>query len=173
MSKKKSRRPRKGSEVIGWREMVALPELGISGMRAKIDTGARTSALHAEDQEEFERDGRKWVRFRVPGSRYHRDFRIETEVADEREIKNTSGIPERRLIVETLVVLGAHHWHVEVSLANRENMGFDMILGRTAVRRRNILVNPGKSFVAGDPIVTKSGANRRISEVQAPATKLV
>lgn len=172
MSKKKSRTPRKGSEIIGWREMVALPELGISGMRAKIDTGARTSALHAEEQEVFERGGRKWVRFRVPGSRHHRDFRIETEVADEREIKNTSGVPERRLIVETLVVLGSHHWHVEVSLANRENMGFDMILGRTAVRGRKILVNPGKSFIAGDPIVTKPGANKRVSKAYVAASKL-
>ncbi len=140
-------------DVIGWREKISLPNLGVVDIRAKIDTGARTSALHAVDQEIFERDGARWVCFRVPASRYHRDVRIEAPISDERLIKNTSGVPELRLVIETLLVLGRHRWHVEVSLANRENMGFDMILGRTAVRSRRVLVNPSKSFLAGDPIV--------------------
>ncbi|WP_417670802.1 ATP-dependent zinc protease [Roseibium sp.] len=153
MTALKAKRAQRGAEIIGWREKVALPELGVADMRAKIDTGARTSAMHAEDIEVFEHAGRKWVRFRVPGTRTHKDMRVETPVHDEREIKNTSGVPESRLIIETALVLGRHHWHVEVSLANRENMGFDMILGRTAIRGRNVLVNPGKSFVAGEPKV--------------------
>ncbi len=140
--------------VIGWRELVSLPDLGVSDMRAKIDTGARTSAIHAENQEVFERDGRSWVRFRVPASRHHADIRLEALVKDERPIKNTSGVPERRLIIQTLLVLGRHHWHVEVSLANRANMGFDMILGRTAIRGKGVLVNPGKSFIAGEPVTS-------------------
>lgn len=137
--------------VIGWREVVSLPALGVFDMRAKIDTGARTSALHAEDQEIFERDGRRWVRFRVPASRHHDDYRVEFPILDERDIKNTSGVPEKRIVIRTILVLGAHQWHVDVSLADRSNMGFDMILGRTAIRRHNVLVDAGRSFLAGKP----------------------
>ncbi|WP_417686003.1 ATP-dependent zinc protease [Roseibium sp.] len=151
MTALKAKKVPRATDIIGWREKVALPDLGIANMRAKIDTGARTSALHAEDIEVFERDGRRWVRFRVPATRNHKNKRVEAPIRDEREIKNTSGVPERRLIIETALVMGRHHWHVEVSLANRENMGFDMILGRTAIRGRKVLVNPGKSFVAGEP----------------------
>ncbi|MBD8876394.1 RimK/LysX family protein [Roseibium polysiphoniae] len=161
-------RSRREPDVIGWREIVALPELGVTGMRAKIDTGARTSAIHADQQEVFERETRRWVRFRVPGSRYHRDMRIEAPIFDERLIKNTSGIPEQRLVIETLLVLGRHRWHVEVSLANRENMGLDMILGRTAIRNRRVLVNPGKSFLAGKPVELKQPSDRLRSAVLVP-----
>ncbi len=151
MIKTKKGRPAIAADMIGWREIVSLPELGVFDMRAKIDTGARTSALHAEDQEVFQRDGKSWVRFCVPASRHHKDFRVEVPVLDERNIKNTSGIPERRLVIRTVLHLGVHRWHVDVSLADRTNMGFDMILGRTAIRRHNVLVNPGQSFLAGKP----------------------
>ncbi|GAA0773730.1 ATP-dependent zinc protease [Roseibium denhamense] len=139
------------ANVIGWREVVSLPELGVFDMRAKIDTGARTSALHAEDQETFDKDGRTWVRFKVPASKHHSDFQVEVPVIDQRNIKNTSGVPERRIVIRTLLHIGTHHWHVDVSLANRENMGFDMILGRTAIRRHNVLVHAGRSFLTGKP----------------------
>ncbi len=142
---------RREPEIVGWRELVALPDLGITEVRAKIDTGARTSALHAKHIETFERDGMNHVRFHVPASRRHKAFKIETPVHDERAIKNTSGIPETRIVVKTLLVLGRHRWIVDVSLANREQMEFDLILGRTALRGRRLLVNPGKSFVAGSP----------------------
>lgn len=151
MTRTKSVRAAVSADIIGWREIVSLPELGVFDMRAKIDTGARTSALHAEEQELFNRDGARWVRFRVPASRHHSDFRVEVPVLDERDIKNTSGVPESRVVIRTLLHLGTHHWHVDVSLADRSNMGFDMILGRTAIRRHNVLVNAGRSFLAGKP----------------------
>jgi len=154
MTRVKKGRVALAADIIGWREIVSLPELGVFDMRAKIDTGARTSALHAEDQEVFERNDAKWVRFRVPASRHHRDFRVEVPVLDERDIKNTSGVPERRIVIRTVLHLGNHHWHVDVSLANRANMGFDMILGRTAIRRHNVLVDAGRSFLAGKPAPT-------------------
>lgn len=138
-------------ETIGWREWVGLPDLGIDEMRAKIDTGARTSALHAVDHEYFERDGISWVRFSVPASSGGRLRRIEAPIEDERDIRNTSGVAERRIIIETTVLLGRHHWHIEASLANREKMEFDLILGRTALRKRRVLVDPGKSFIVGKP----------------------
>ncbi|WP_428674366.1 ATP-dependent zinc protease family protein [Roseibium sp.] len=152
MAVAKKARAALAADIIGWREIVSLPELGVFDMRAKIDTGARTSALHAEDQEVFDRDGVKWVRFRVPASRHHSDFKVEVPVLDERNIKNTSGVPERRIVIRTVLHLGTHHWHVDVSLANRANMGFDMILGRTAIRRHKVLVDAGRSFLAGKPV---------------------
>jgi hypothetical protein len=159
-----SKKPRKGArlegptprskrvtDIIGWREWVALPDIGIPEIKAKIDTGARTSALHAVDQQVFDRDGRTWVRFKVPASHKHRDIPVEAPLIDERDIRNTSGIPERRRIIRTTLLLGRHHWKIDISLANREQMEFDIILGRTAIRSRGVLVHPGRSFVAGPP----------------------
>lgn len=142
---------RTNSEVIGWRELVGLPEFGIPEMRAKIDTGARTSALHAEDQELFERAGAHWVRFTIPFPGQRRGTRVEALLLDARDIKNTSGVSERRLVVGTTLLLGRHCWHIDMSLADRKKMEFDLILGRTAIRGRKVLVDPGRSFLAGKP----------------------
>jgi hypothetical protein len=135
-------------EVIGWREHIGLPDLGISNMAAKIDTGARTSALHAEDQELFERNGERWVRFNVPKLKNQKTRLIETPLKAEREIKNTSGIPENRLVIRTLLMLGSHSWPIDVSLADRDAMTFDLIIGRTALKGRRILVDPAHSYLS-------------------------
>lgn len=134
-------------EVIGWRERISLPEFGIEHIPAKIDTGARTAALHAVDQTVFEVDGERWVEFMIPVHNRRSSGRVRTRVVDEREIKNTGGIPERRLIVRTQLLLGRHRWLIDVSLANRAKMEFDLILGRTAIRKRGILVDPGHSYL--------------------------
>lgn len=135
-------------EVIGWRELIGLPELGISQMAAKIDTGARTSALHAEDQEPFERNGQPWVRFKAPQLKDQPIRLIELPVTVERKIKNTSGIPENRLIVRTRLMMGSHQWLIDVSLADRDAMTFDLIIGRTALKGRGILVDPARSYLS-------------------------
>ncbi|WP_171206978.1 RimK/LysX family protein [Ruegeria sp. HKCCA0235A] len=139
----------KKPEVIGWRERISLPEFGIEHIPAKIDTGARTAALHAVDQTVFKVDGERWVEFMIPVQNRRSANRVRTRVVDEREIKNTGGVPERRLIVRTQLLLGQHRWHIDVSLANRAKMEFDLILGRTAIRRRGILVDPGHSYLLG------------------------
>jgi hypothetical protein len=144
-------RQKRPALVIGWRELIALPEFGIASMRAKIDTGARTSALHALDQQLFEKDGAPWVRFRVPIPGTPRTARFTAPVLDQRDIRNTSGEPESRIVIRLLMILSWHRWHIEVTLANREKMEFDMILGRTAIRRRGIMVDPGRSWLAGPP----------------------
>lgn len=150
---------------IGWRELVGLPDIGIPALKAKIDTGARTSALHAVDLDHFTRAGAPWVSFHVPladrpGSKLH-----QARVIDQRRIKNTSGIPENRYIIETTLVLGKRHWRIEISLANRQQMELDLILGRTAIRRHGFVVNPGRSFLAGPPTGPRTGKRRK----QTPA----
>ena len=130
-----------------------MPDLGIAGLRAKIDTGARTSSLHATSIQCYDVDGVPWVRFHVPLGGGRAPIRCAAPLVDQRLIKNTSGQSEARFIIRTTLVLAARHWQVEVSLANRENMGFAIILGRTALRRRRVLINPGRSFLAGPPVM--------------------
>lgn len=144
---KKGHMPRE-REVIGWREIVGLPDLGISQMGAKIDTGARTSALHADAQQVFERNGQRWVRFKAPKLKNQPTRLIEAPIKAEREIKNTSGIPESRIVIRTLLMLGSHRWHIDVSLADRDAMTFDLIIGRTALKGRKILVDPAHSYLS-------------------------
>lgn len=136
---------------IGWREYVGLPDLGAPKFRAKIDTGARTSALHATNQRPFRTASGDWIEFHIPVPGTPRSTRCKARVIERRQIKNTSGVAEERYIIKTTLVLGVRRWPIEVSLADRENMGFDLILGRTAVRRRRLLVDPGRSYLAGMP----------------------
>ncbi|OKL42294.1 ATP-dependent zinc protease family protein [Pseudovibrio exalbescens] len=148
-------------DVIGWREYVALPDLGIPVIKAKVDTGARTSALNSRIEAFFEKDNARWVRFIIPrSSSHHRDLVVEAEVLDQRLIKNTSGIPEERVIIRSGLVLGWHHWHIEISLADRTNMGFDIILGRTSLKGRRVVINPARSFLAGQPQLNGNPASK-------------
>jgi len=151
--KQSSPRPKKlGDREIGWREHIALPQLGISSMRAKIDTGARTSALNTDNMQSFERDGHRWVSFTLPAAGRRSKVRYEAQLEDVRSIKNTGGIAEKRNIIKTVMILGRRAWVVEISLADRENMKFDMIVGRTAIRAQRLLVNPGRSYLTGQPV---------------------
>lgn len=149
---------------IGWREVITLPDLGIADVVAKIDTGARTSAIHATHVVPFRRDGADWVRFHIPHSSGLRARDVEAPLLGERPIKNTSGIHEDRLVIETALVLGRRRWRIEVSLANRTRMALPVILGRTAIRRHKILVDPGRSFLLGKP---PHGAAKRRSSAAA------
>lgn len=135
---------------IGWREWVRLADLGVAAIKAKIDTGARTSALHAFAIEPFRRTGRLWVRFEVhPLQRSGTvKIRCEAPAIDERAVRNSGGQVERRYIIETSIVLGNRSWPIELALANRDQMGFRMLLGRTALEGR-ALIEPGRSFLAG------------------------
>jgi len=130
--------------VVGWQERVDLPLLGLTNLRAKIDTGARTSALHATNIAEFERDGAPWVRFHSTFDDDTADLDVECPIHGYRDIKNTSGIPERRIIIRTKFKIARRLWRIDLSLTERTEMKFRMIVGRTALRRHAILVNPGK-----------------------------
>lgn len=139
-----------GGAVIGWREWVALPDLGIRAIKAKIDTGARSSALHAYDVELFTEGGRRMVRFRVHP--LQRDARTSVAAAapllEERHVRNSGGGVELRPVIETPVKLLGKLWTIELTLTNRDAMGFRMLLGRQAVRGR-FLVDPSTSYMGG------------------------
>lgn len=138
--------------VIGWREWVGLPELGIKRIKAKVDTGARSSSLHAFDLEEFERDGEKFVRFKVhPVQRTtKKTIEAESPVLEYRSVRSSSGKASMRPVIVTNVKLLGESWPVELTLANRDEMGFRMLLGREAFRKR-FVVDAGASFCGGKP----------------------
>ena len=149
--------------VAGWREWVTLPNLDIHAIKAKLDTGARTSALHAWRIEPFERDGSPWVRFDVhPAQRSNRYvIACEASVASQRTVRSSSGETEERYVIRTSVRLGGRKRIIEVTLTNRDEMGFRMLLGRSAMNRW-LLVDPSKSFLQGEKpaIVKKDQAER-------------
>lgn len=138
--------------ILGWREWVALPELGIDHVKAKIDTGARTSALHAFFVDPFKRRGRPWVRFGVHPWQGRRDIAVEVEAAvlDRRMVSDSGGHRELRYVIATDIVLGPERWRIELTLTNRDTMKFRMLLGRMALRGR-FLVDPRLSYRIGKP----------------------
>ncbi|WP_253274327.1 ATP-dependent zinc protease [Myxosarcina sp. GI1] len=138
----------KQPSIIGWREIIALPELGIGKIKAKIDTGARSSALHAFHLENFERDDKKIIRFQVhPLQRDSKTtITTEAELLEYREVRNSGGVAQLRPVILTGIKLGEKTWTIELTLTNRDVMGFRMLLGRQALRRQ-FLVDPGKSFI--------------------------
>lgn len=133
----------KAALSVGWREIVALPDLGLPAVKAKIDTGARTTALHAS-QLQVEGD---MVRFHPLHLGLPARKLISARIHARRAIRNTSGVPQERLIIRTHLTLGPRTLLVEVSLADRTEMAFPMILGRTALRRHRAVVHPSRSFL--------------------------
>lgn len=148
--------------VIGWREWVGLPELGIAAIKAKIDTGARTSVIHAWNIVLDERRGGSWVAFDLhPIQRNNKEIvSCRALLLGVREIRNSGGHVERRYVIRTKLQLGSKIWPIDLSLTNRDAMGFRMLLGRAAIRRR-AMVDPGRSFLVSKNDVQPS-ARRRI-----------
>jgi hypothetical protein len=148
MAKKKPREKR----IIGWREWVGLPDLGIAAIKVKIDSGARSSSLHAFNLSTFQRGSRTFARFSVHP--FQRDSKrtiiAEAEVSEFRKVRSSSGHAALRpVIVTTMEILGEER-KIELTLAKRDQMGFRMLLGRQAVRRR-YLVDTGRSYYGGKP----------------------
>ncbi len=136
--------------LVGWSEWLALPALGIPAIKTKIDTGARTSALHTFELKSFEDNGQLKVKFGIHPLQKRTDIEIYciADVIDQRVVRDSGGHPEKRFVIQTSVRLGDMEWPIEMTLTNREDMLFRMLLGRTAMRGR-ILVEPRKSFILG------------------------
>ena len=151
--------------VIGWREWVGLPDLGVKHIKAKVDTGARSSSLHAFDLEEFERDDEQWVSFKIyPAQRrVKRVIEAEAKILEYRSVRSSSGKASLRPVIVTDVALLGLVWQVELTLANRDQMGFRMLLGREAIRRR-FLVDSGNSYSGGRPLPNKKNSEGQLSK---------
>lgn len=129
---------------------MGLPDLGVDAVKAKLDTGARTSSIHAFHMKRFQRDGEAMVRFEVhPVQRSTSSARtLEAVVVEDRSVRSSSGQEELRPVIVTQVELAGEHWPIELTLTRRDAMGFRMLLGRQALRGRAV-VDPGRSFVTG------------------------
>ena len=148
--------------IIGWREWVGLPEFGIKAIKVKVDTGARSSSLHAFDLHVFERGGVKWARFQIhPVQRKSVNEKVvEAKIIEFRSIRSSSGIAAMRPVIVTNVELFGVTWPVELTLASRDEMGFRMLLGREAFRHR-FLVDAGKSYYGGRPKKRKKKTKKK------------
>ncbi len=137
---------------IGWREWVSLPELGLIYVKAKADTGAQTSALYAKDISTFKSDGSTWVRFTVHPIQYRYDIEVicTAPVVDERVVSDSGGHRERRYVIEVNFIIGSENFKAEITLANRENMSYRMLLGRQALAGR-FVVDSQRSYILGQP----------------------
>lgn len=134
--------------MLGWREWLGLPELGLAAIRGKVDTGARSSALHVEHSETFVEDGVEWVRFGLRPSRHARTRECRAQVIDHREVTDSGGKRSLRVFIRTTLELGGQRYPIELNLTQRRQMLFPMLLGRTAVAGR-WLVDPAGSFLTG------------------------
>ncbi|MFK8031103.1 MAG: ATP-dependent zinc protease [Gammaproteobacteria bacterium] len=136
--------------TVGWREWVGLPDLGIDLIKAKVDTGARTSAIHAFDIRPVGEKDRPEVEFKVQPNQRDSNTTVtcRADVVDERTVTNSGGQREKRWVVSTVLSIGGHRWPIELTLTSRKKMKFRMLLGRTAIRHQAV-VDPSRSYIVG------------------------
>ena len=142
--------------TLGWREWVSLPDLGIEAIKAKVDTGARTSAIHAFELNTFSDNGRDKVEFRIHPLQKDEATVVTclADVLDQRVVTDSGGHKEERIVISTMLSIGSHSWPIEATLTARDNMLFRMLLGRTALKGQ-AQVNPARSYVIGKKRRTK------------------
>ena len=153
--------------VIGWREWLALPDLGIVSIKAKVDTGARSSALHVDSLEEFTRDGATWLRFAVRPSTARRANAVEAQAPalDRRVVTDSGGHASERWFIRSTVLVAGHAFTADINLTSRRTMLFPMLLGRTALASR-FRVDAACSYTAGRRSALADAASRRSGTVE-------
>ena len=151
--------------IIGAIEHIGLPDMGIRSLKARVDTGAKTSSLHASTITEFERDGEAWVAFKVHIGDTDKSTEVDCEamLVGKRMVRSSNGEKEVRHVIRTTICLGERDWSVELTLTSREKMRFRMLLGRAAMVDR-VLVDPAHAYVAGKPKCGKAKAENEKSE---------
>ena len=147
--------------LAGWREWVSLPGVGVPWIKAKLDTGARSSAIHAFDLEELEKDGATWVRYSVhPWQKSDADaVAVESPVVDVRQVRSSSGHADERYVVMMDLSLMGRTITAEMTLSRRDEMGFRMLVGREALRQ-GYVVDPARSYLGGRPPISTRRRNR-------------
>lgn len=143
--------PKKQKKIIGWEEWCCLPGLSLPAIKAKVDTGAKTSCIHAVNIENFVDEGQKYVRFSIhPMQNSKRIVKTCTApVVDYRYVTNSGGKKEKRYVIKSDIVMDGKKWPIEITLTKRDSMSFRMLLGREALRKGNLMVNPAKSCLLG------------------------
>ncbi len=139
--------------ILGWREWAALPELNINEIKAKIDTGARSSALHAFAIDPYRKNGQRWVMFAIHPIQKECDVVIECHapIKDRRIVSDSGGHKQRRYVIETQLILGSTAIRAEMTLTNRDSMLFRLLIGRTAMNTR-FVIDPNASYLQGEPL---------------------
>ena len=142
-------RTKKELKVIGWREWAKLPDLGVDKIKVKVDSGARTSSLHAYDISTYKRGDSEFVKFIIHPSQKSNVKTIiaRAKIHEYRKIKSSNGAIEKRPVIITPISFMGEQWDIEVTLTNRDEMGFRMLLGRESIRNR-FLIDTGKSFLS-------------------------
>lgn len=138
-------------KLIGWEEWCAFPDLGLPAIKAKVDTGAKTSAIHAYDIEPFTQEGVEYVRFKIHPLQKNKALEVSCSAAlsDYRNVTSSNGEREKRYVIKTPLILGEKTIEAEVTLTSRHKMTFRMLLGRDAIVKAKLAVDPAKSFLFG------------------------
>ncbi len=138
-------------DSLGWKEWLALPDLGIQAVKVKVDTGAKTSALHAFKMENFIKDGEDYVRFWFHPAQKRTDIEVvcEAPILDQRVVRDSGGHQENRFVIRTHARLGKQYWPIDITLTSREDMQFRMLLGRRAIVSGNFLVDASEEYMTG------------------------
>ncbi len=146
--------------IVGWREWVSLSDLELPPIKAKVDTGARTSALHAFAVRPFLENGRQRVEFEIHPKQFDNDLVVTcvADVIDQRAVTDSGGHKEERWVIQTNLYIGSHHWPIEITLTSRIDMRFRMLLGRNAIKHR-ALVDSSRSYVIGKKLKKASPPN--------------
>ncbi|MBC8209678.1 MAG: ATP-dependent zinc protease [Gammaproteobacteria bacterium] len=139
------------NKTLGWREWIELPDLGISSIKAKVDTGARSSCLHAFELDVITRDDQEWARFKVHPLQANNEQVVscEARILDRRQVRDSGGHSEERIVISTTLRIGEWEDKIEMTLTARDNMRFRMLMGRTSITRGGFKVDPSRSYLQG------------------------